>query len=108
MANSALSRRISEVYGFALLGLALFCLIAFVSYSPTDPVWFFNNVAGPCLNFGGRVGAFLAEASLQLIGYTSYLIPVVLCVIGWQAFWCHEFDAKYTKIAGAVMLLLCL
>ncbi len=108
MANSALSRRISEVYGFALFGLALFCLIALVSYSPADPVWFFNNIVGPCNNFGGRVGAFLAEVFLQLIGYTSYLLPVVCSVIGWHAFWCREFDAKYTKITGAVMLFLSL
>ncbi len=109
MANSALSRRISEVYGVALWALALFWLIALVSYSPADPVWFFNNVAGgPPLNFGGRVGAFTAEASLQLLGYTSYLIPLVLGIVGWHAFWCREFDAKYTKITGAIMLFLCL
>ncbi len=108
MSNSALSRRISEVYGVALFALALFWLIALVSYSPADPVWFFNNIAaGPPLNFGGRVGAFVAESSLQLLGYTSYLIPAVLCVIGWHAFWCQEFDAKYTKLTGAVMLFLC-
>ena len=107
MANSALSRRISEVYGVALWVLALFCLIALVSYAPTDPVWFFNNVAGPSTNFGGRVGAFLAESSLQLIGYTAYLIPVVLSVVAWHAFWCQEVDAKYTKITGGVMLFLC-
>ena len=108
MANSALSRRISEVYGVALFALTLFWLIALVSYSPTDPVWFFNNVtAGPPLNFAGRVGAFMAEASLQLLGYTSYLIPAILSVIGWYAFWCQEFDAKYTKLTGAVMLFFC-
>jgi S-DNA-T family DNA segregation ATPase FtsK/SpoIIIE len=109
MANSALSRRISEVYGVALWALALFWLIALVSYSPADPVWFFNNVTGgPPLNFGGRVGAFTAESTLQLLGYTSYLIPIVLGVVGWHAFWCREFEAKYTKITGTVMLFLCL
>jgi len=98
----------SEVYGVALWALALFWLISLVSYSTSDPVWFFNNVAaGPPLNFGGRVGAFLAEATLQLMGYTSYLVPVLLCVVGWHAFWCKAFEAKYTKITGAVMLFLC-
>jgi S-DNA-T family DNA segregation ATPase FtsK/SpoIIIE len=108
MANSALSRRISEVYGVALWALALFWLISLVSYSTSDPVWFFNNVAaGPPQNFGGRVGAFLAEANLQLMGYTAFLVPVVLCVVGWHAFWCKAFDAKYTKLTGAIMLFLC-
>jgi S-DNA-T family DNA segregation ATPase FtsK/SpoIIIE len=108
MSNSALSRRISEVYGVALFALALLWLIALVSYSPTDPVWFFNNITtGPPANFAGRVGAFMSEASLQLLGYTSFLIPVVLCIVGWHAFWCRDVEAKYTKIIGGVMLFLC-
>ncbi len=108
MANSALSKRISEVYGVALWALALFWLISLVSYSTSDPVWFFNNLAaGQPLNFGGPVGAFLAEATLQLMGYASSLIPIILCVVGWHAFWCKAFDAKYTKLTGAVMLFLC-
>ena len=31
-------------------------------------------------NFAGRVGAFLAELSFQLVGYAAYLIPAVLVV----------------------------
>ena len=50
--------------------------VALASYDPTDPVWFFN--AAPThapANFAGLVGAFVAEASFQLLGYASFLIP---------------------------------
>ena len=105
MAGSALSRRLSEFVGVALFATALIWLIALVSYHPMDPVWFFNTGADlPPSNFAGRIGAFIAELSLQMLGYAAYLIPVVMVVIGWHYFWCRVLDAAYTKMFGAALL----
>jgi S-DNA-T family DNA segregation ATPase FtsK/SpoIIIE len=105
---STLSRRVSEFVGVAVFAAALIWLIALASYSPADPVWFFNTGAGsPPENFAGRVGAFLGELSFQVFGYASYLIPLVLGVIGWHYFWCRALDAAYTKLTGAGLLLCC-
>jgi S-DNA-T family DNA segregation ATPase FtsK/SpoIIIE len=103
-----LSRRLSEVVGVALFACALIWLIALASYEPTDPVWFFStaNEHEP-VNFVGRVGAFLAELSYQLLGYGSYLVPAVIVVAGWHYFWCREIDAIYTKAVGAVLAVAC-
>src|SRR5262245_35596925 len=106
-AGSALSRRLSEVLGVALFAAALIWLIAIASYEPSDPVWFFSTDAGAPANFVGRVGAFLAELSFQLLGYGSYLLPAVLAVVGWHYFWCRPMQAVYTKVTGAVMVLAC-
>jgi DNA segregation ATPase FtsK/SpoIIIE, S-DNA-T family len=108
MAESSLSRRISEFMGVALFALALIWLISLVTYEPTDPVWFFTtDSTHPPANFVGRVGAFLAELSFQLFGYASYLLPAVVAVIGWHYFWCHPADAAYTKIVGVLLLFAC-
>jgi len=108
VSESALSRRLSEFTGVALFAVTLIWLGALVSYTPTDPVWFFNNVTAPDVaNFAGRVGAFLAEASFQVLGYSAYFIPVVLAVIGWHSFWCRTLDAAYTKVVGAALFFLC-
>ena len=103
-----MSRRVSEFAGVALFALALIWLVALATYSPADPVWFFNT--GRALapqNFAGRVGAFVAELSYQLLGYAAYLTPLVLAVLGWHYFWCRLVDAAYTKIIGAVLLFAC-
>ncbi|HUF48144.1 MAG TPA: DNA translocase FtsK [Vicinamibacterales bacterium] len=108
MAGSAAARRWREFSGVALFAAALLWLIALVSYSPTDPVWFFNDLPGPdTANFAGRIGAFLAVASLQLAGYAAYLAPLVLGYIGWHAFWCRELEPGYTKVIGAVLMVTC-
>ena len=108
MAAGAISRRISEFLGVVLFALALLWIIALASYSTSDPVWFFHTGAsGPPDNFAGRIGAFMAELSFQLLGYASYLIPIVLVVAGWHYFWCKSMDAPYTKATGAALLFGC-
>ena len=108
MAGSTVSRRVSEFFGVALFAAALIWLIALATYEPTDPVWFFSagSAAQPA-NFAGRVGAFLAELSFQLLGYASHLIPAAMVVLGWHYFWCRTLDAQYTKLVGAGLLFGC-
>ncbi len=109
MAGSWFSRRGSEFLGVALFATALTWLIALSTYDPADPVWFFS-AGGSDLpsNFAGRVGAFLAELSYQLLGYTAYFVPAIAATIGWQFFWCQRVDAAYTKITGTALLVACL
>ena len=59
------------------------------------------------MNFAGRVGAFLAELSFQLLGYGSYLLPAAMVILGWHYFWCRSIDAQYTKLVGAGLLFAC-
>ena len=106
MATSALRRRLREFTGVALFAAALLWLISLLSYSPQDPVWFFNNVSGDApANFAGRVGAFLAIVSLQLVGYAAFTGPLVLASVGWYYFWCQDIEAGYTKIVGACLMV---
>ena len=108
-ASSAFSRRLSEFLGVALFAAALIWLMALVTYEPGDPAWFFNTGARmPPANLIGRVGAFLAELSYQLVGYSAFLIPGVLGVLGWHYFWCRKLDAAFTKLVGALLLFACL
>ncbi len=107
-ASSTLSRRASEFLGVGLFAAALLWIVALVTWDPSDPVWFFSSgTPQPPANFAGLVGAFLAEASLQLLGYASYLIPAVLVVVGWHYFWCRPLDAFYTKLTGILLILAC-
>jgi S-DNA-T family DNA segregation ATPase FtsK/SpoIIIE len=106
--GSTVSRRLSEFIGVALFGAALIWMIALGTYEAADPVWFFSTGlnAAPA-NFAGRVGAFLAELSFQLVGYGAYLIPAFLVVVGWHYFWCRHLDARATKATGAALLFAC-
>jgi S-DNA-T family DNA segregation ATPase FtsK/SpoIIIE len=108
-ATSTLSRRASEFAGVTLFGASLVWLIALVTYEPSDPVWFFTVGASHTpANFVGLVGAFVAEASYQLLGYASFLVPAILGVLGWNFFWCRVVEAGYTKAVGMGLFVGCL
>jgi S-DNA-T family DNA segregation ATPase FtsK/SpoIIIE len=109
MASAPLSRRVSEFLGVALFATALIWVISLASYSASDPAWYFNTGSelAPA-NFAGRIGAFIAELSYQLFGYSAYLVPLVLVVVGWHYFWCRAVDAAYTKLLGAGLLFGCI
>ena len=108
MSSSTVSRRVSEFVGVALFALALVWLIALTTFDASDAVWFFNTGGQvPPANFVGQVGAFLAEVSFQIFGFASYLVPLLLVVLGWHCFWCREIDAVYTKLVGLLLLFGC-
>ncbi len=107
-ARTFISRRLSEFVGVTLFALALFWIVALSTYSAADPVWFFKiGGDGPPSNLAGRVGAFIAELSYQLLGYSAFLVPIVLIVVAWHYFWCKKMDAAYTKAFGAALLFGC-
>jgi S-DNA-T family DNA segregation ATPase FtsK/SpoIIIE len=100
---------VREFVGVALFAASLIWIVSLASYEPTDPVWLFSTGSHAVpLNFAGQVGAFLAEVSFQLFGYASYLIPIVMVIVGWNYFWCRKVDAAATKATGATMLFACL
>ncbi len=104
--DSPVSRRVSEVVGVALFAASLIWLIALVSYDPNDAAWFFATGANEVpANFIGQVGAFLAELSFQVLGFASYVLPVLVAAAGWHYFWCRPIDAAYTKATGLLVLL---
>jgi len=75
-----------EVVALLLLGLAVFLLLALASYSFIDPqglfeVWSVTMVK----NWGGKTGAFLASASIGLLGLASFWLPFILVGLAWQS-----------------------
>ena len=108
MVATTLSRRASEILGVAFFAGALVWLVALATYSVADSVWFFYpDGVTPPVNLAGRVGAFLAELSYQLLGLTAFLIPVQLVVLGFHTFWCRPIGAAYAKLLGIGVIVGC-
>ncbi|WP_263383860.1 DNA translocase FtsK [Granulicella arctica] len=79
-------RRLNEMIGLAVLVSAGLLLLALVTYTPTDPS--LNTVGGyatgrPAHNWTGIVGAYIADALLQLIGVAALFLPIVLGRVGY-------------------------
>ncbi len=109
--KSKRKRRISpvEIIGILLLFLAIFSFISLISYDPQDPSWANVTSADQKIhNYGGRVGASLAEALFQFSGLTSFLILLALLYLGFQLLLPREKRHFLVKAGGVLILFLLL
>ena len=62
--------------------LAVYMLIALISYDAGDAAWSHSGVNAFINNFGGSAGAWLADLLLYLFGFMAFLLPVMLTYNG--------------------------
>ena len=77
-----MGRGLREGAMWLLFFLAVYLLLALITYSASDPGWSYSGSDGAVRNGGGRAGAWLADVFLYLLGYMAYLIPVM---VAWSA-----------------------
>ena len=76
-APSGLARFAHEIVlvaGMAVLG---FWLLSLLSYSQTDPAWSTTGAGDSLGNWGGQMGAWLADASYYFFGFSTWWLLLV-------------------------------
>ncbi len=81
-----LQRGIREGAMGALLCVALYLVLALVSYSPQDPAWSHIGHGNIVTNAGGKVGAWFSNIAFYLFGILSYLIQIMVAWSGYLIF----------------------
>ncbi len=87
---------IGSALGGVYLGLSLF------SYSKWDPS-FFTFAKTPVKNYGGLVGAYIADLIITIIGFSSFSIPLFLLVYAVKRILGKEGQRIY--IAGVLFFI---
>jgi DNA segregation ATPase FtsK/SpoIIIE, S-DNA-T family len=95
-----------EIWGGVICLIALLITLSLFTYDPSDRS--FNTPSGAIdtNNWGGFVGAYLADFLLQGLGLAAYLLPIFLCGVAFQMFRGEPKGIRYTKTVGYVMLLI--
>ncbi|MQY60763.1 hypothetical protein GH153_02860 [bacterium] len=101
-----------EITGIFLIFFAIFIFISLISYDSQDPSWTNTGWANASYasqkihNYTGRVGAFLSDAILQVLGLASFLLPLAFFYLGLQTFSSEKEKRFILKTAGALFLVL--
>ncbi|MFC4762949.1 DNA translocase FtsK [Dyella koreensis] len=82
--SEELKRRLREAGALLLLPLALYLLVCLFSYNDQDPSWGHASTVEHARNFGGEVGANIANLLRYIFGLVSYCFPLLLLILGVQ------------------------
>ena len=82
-AQSLSNRLIKEVVGIFLLGFSVFLLLAISGFHDSDPSL---NLAADhkVLNYTGKIGAYIANPLVQLLGIASVFVVFMIAAWGWR------------------------
>ncbi len=76
-------RLLREAAALLLFPLAVYLFACLVGYVQTDPGWWHAAVPGQAVhNFGGAVGAYMADLLFHLFGVIAYAFPLLLILLG--------------------------
>ena len=88
IANSILIfaiKRLIEISGIIITFLGILLFIAFLTYSPDDPNFIFNDNS-EIKNLLGFQGSYISDLFLQSVGLITYLIPITYILTGINIF----------------------
>jgi S-DNA-T family DNA segregation ATPase FtsK/SpoIIIE len=98
--------RLREITGVTLVAVGLFLILALFSYSADDPSLNSTGTArGEISNLGGIVGAYLADLSIQALGWTAFIIPLFFLFLGVTRFFHRDWGSWVLRGTGAVLLV---
>ncbi|MGY0504244.1 DNA translocase FtsK [Luteimonas sp. e5] len=106
-ANPRRTQLMRDLIMIALAPFLLYLLAALISYSPQDPGWSrAGSVTAPLHNFGGPVGAWLADMLIYLCGYVAFVLPFLLGAVAWIALFKMDTDGDGQADLGPALRLL--
>ena len=79
-------RGLREIAVLGLFAIALFFLIALVTFSNEDAGWTHSGTARTVTNACGVLGAWIADFTLSFFGLIAYLFPVILSWHGYMLY----------------------
>ncbi len=97
-----------EIWGVVICLAALLITISLLTYDPRDRSFNTPSGAMDTQNWGGFVGAYLADILLQGLGLSAYLLPVFLAVYAVQLFRAHYSRLSWSRTLGCGLLLISL
>ena len=79
--DSHLNHRVREGILIITSALALFMLLALISYHRAD--WASSSLATHVVNLGGRAGAVISWGFFSTFGYAAFIFPLMMAYAAW-------------------------
>lgn len=77
-----LHKRLREGALIVFCSLAIYLVIALITYHQTDTAWSHSGMSNDIQNAAGKAGAWFSDVLLSLFGYVSYIFPIAFLLSG--------------------------
>ncbi|MCX5702561.1 MAG: DNA translocase FtsK [Candidatus Omnitrophica bacterium] len=101
-------RRLNEIKGVIFVAIGLIILASLISFTPFDLGFYTSHPNVPPRNLIRTFGAYLAGMLLFLFGWSSYIMPFFILLLGTRFFKQEKPDLRMPKVLGIFILLLSL
>ena len=95
----------SEVIGLLSLALSALLTLALVTYNSLDSSYSVSTYPERYLNRIGRIGSLTADLLFQYIGFSAFLLPLPLLLIGYKKIRNRSIEFPFVKLFGFFMLI---
>lgn len=92
-----MQHRLREGLFLVNVAASLFLFISLMTYHLNDPCWSNTGMGQHVMNWGGHVGAWLADIVLSLFGVIAYVFPIFILLSSYSSLNAHEGIAVKTK-----------
>ena len=75
--------RLREGLFLLMVACSVFLFISLTTFHSNDPGWSSTGLGTVTANWGGRVGAWVADVFLSLFGVVAYLFPFLIVSASW-------------------------
>ncbi len=86
--------RLREGLFLLSVAFAIFLFVSLITYHANDPGWSSTGLGKKVTNWGGRVGAWIADIFLSLFGTVAYLFPFLVVLSSWLGLDEHDPSTK--------------
>ncbi len=100
---------VRDFFGVLVIAFTAFAFLSLISYDPNDPSFdrlFSGKTA--VRNYGGVVGAYLADGMVQVFGSGAFFFPLVTLLAGWALIRGKEIQRRSIMLGAGVVFLACL
>ncbi len=95
---SRLVRLLAEARWLAMTTLLVYLALILLTYSRTDPGWSVANTVPHLHNWGGRIGAWMADLMLYIFGISAWWWCVLLAHTIWRSY--RRMAARFLMAAA--------
>lgn len=102
--------RLKEGLFLIAIALSVFLFISLATYHAVDAGWSSSGTQQKILNWGGRVGAFIADIFFLLFGGMAYIFPFLMGLLAWLGLQAPDQTVssrkeRMVKVIGMIFLI---